>query len=66
MSDAYDRDAFNENDRCGCGAGLSRFSVRVVHAETGILLTRLCRRCAGDLAALPLLPAEGRAVEPVQ
>jgi hypothetical protein len=61
MSDAYERDAFNNNDRCGCGAGLSRFAVRVVHAETGVLLTRLCRRCAADLAAPPLPPAESQA-----
>ncbi|HSO41519.1 MAG TPA: hypothetical protein VLR47_01520 [Rhodospirillales bacterium] len=54
MSDAYDRNAFDQNNCCGCGGRLSRVAVRVVHAETGVLLTRLCRRCAGDLVAPPL------------
>jgi hypothetical protein len=53
MSDAYDKDAFTNGDHCGCGAGLSPCSVRVIHAETGELVTRLCRRCAADLVPLP-------------
>lgn len=53
MSDACERDAHDQNDCRGCGARLSRCAVRVVHADTGVLLTRLCHRCAGDLAAPP-------------
>ena len=74
MSDAYDRDAIDrdaydgnanhENDCCGCGARLSRFAVRVVHADTGVLLSRLCRRCAGDLVAPPLPRGLAEASEP--
>lgn len=52
MSDAYDfRNTHTETGRCGCGAGLSPFPVNVVHADTGRLITRFCRRCAADLLA---------------
>ncbi|MBL8659464.1 MAG: hypothetical protein JNM75_06875 [Rhodospirillales bacterium] len=64
MSDAYDfRNTHTETDRCGCGAGLLPFPVDVVHADTGRLITRFCRRCAADLLApsaaarSPLRPA---------
>ena len=50
MPDAYTRNETLENqERCGCGAGLSSPAINVIHAETGQLLTRFCHRCAGDL-----------------
>lgn len=54
MSDAYDRRSPDHDACCGCGASVSRYAVRVLHAETGVLLTRLCRRCAADLMAPPM------------
>lgn len=60
MSDAYDRKSLDHHVCCGCGAGLSRYAVRVLHADTGVLLTRLCQRCAADLMA----PAMPRAAAP--
>lgn len=50
MSDAYRTEStFDKIDRCGCGARLSPHAINVVHAETGRLVTRFCRRCAADL-----------------
>jgi hypothetical protein len=70
MPDAYDKtnaydktSALGETDRCGCGTRLCGFALRVVHAETGVLLTRLCRRCAADLMAPPVPGAAARAGE---
>lgn len=65
MSDACntcDTSAYNKNERCGCGAGLSGFQVKVVHADTGELVTRFCRRCATDLVGLPK-PADALQLE---
>lgn len=53
MSDACNANTFNQGERCGCGAGLSGFQLRVVHADTGELVTKFCRRCATDLVGLP-------------
>lgn len=54
MSDAYNTNTLTQAERCGCGAGLSGFQVKVVRADTGELLTRFCRRCAIDLVGLPV------------
>lgn len=60
MSDAYDDDVRAIEDRCGCGALLAAYSVNVVLADTGELVTKFCRRCAGDLVAAPCVaPAPG-------
>jgi hypothetical protein len=42
---------------------VSRYAVRVLHADTGVLLTRLCRRCAADLMAPPMPRAAAAAGE---
>ncbi len=52
MSAAYNTSTFNLGERCGCGAGLSGFQVKVVHADTGELVAKFCRRCATDLVGL--------------
>lgn len=64
MSDAYDRKTLDHDACRGCGASLSRYAVRVLHAETGVLLTRLCQRCAADLMAPPMPWPEPLAGEP--
>jgi ribosomal protein L40E len=63
MSDAYDRKSLDHQVCCGCGASVSRYAVRVLHADTGVLLTRLCRRCAADLMAPPMPSAAAPASE---
>lgn len=63
MSDAYGTgETSNAHQTCGCGAGLLHYAVNVVHAETGRLVTRFCRRCAADLVS-PKVAAGGAATQ---